>query len=314
MSYSPSGFVSRFALALAVCLALTTSPPVAGPVQAAVPSPLVSAEWLAGALDRPDLVVVDMRVAEAFAAAHIPGSVNSAYPGRWRTERDGVPWVLPAVPDLEDYLSGLGVGNDKTVVLVPEGKDATELGVATWPYWVLKYLGHDDVAILDGGWKAWQAAARPVASGASAPEPAAFLADPRPEILISTEQVAGKLGTDAAIVDARPPGEHRGESKSGFVVRAGRIPGAVNIPTADLFDADAGRLKSREELAAIVSPVLADPDQEVIAYCNTGHWSSLDWLVLHELLGYANAVLYEESAAGWTRHPDLPVETGPVAQ
>lgn len=301
-------FFQRLAIAFGLSLALSVAASAA-----AVPSPLVSADWLAGELDRPDLVVLDMRSAEAFAAGHIPGAIHSAYPGAWRTERDGVPWVLPAVPDLEAYLSGLGVGDETTVVLVPEGKNSTEFGAASWPYWVLKYLGHDAVAILDGGWTAWRTdAARPVDTQATKPQPITFTATLRPDILVSTSQVASKLGTGVALVDARPPAEYRGESKSGFAVRAGRIPGAVNIPTATLFDA--GRLKATKELAAIVSPILPDLDRETVTYCNTGHWGSIDWFVLHELLGYSNVELYEESTAGWTRDASLPVETGPVAQ
>jgi thiosulfate/3-mercaptopyruvate sulfurtransferase len=300
-------------LAAGLCLAVTVS--LLAPARAEVPAPLVSADWLAGELGRPGLVVLDTRSAEAFESAHVPGAVHSAYPGAWRTERDAIPWVLPAIPDLETYLSGLGVGNDTTVVLVPEGKDSTEFGRVSWPYWVLKYLGHDDVAILDGGWKAWQAdASRPVENGLSEPRPASFTANLRPEILVFTQEVAGKLGTETALVDARPPGEHLGESKSGFAVRAGRIPGAINIPTATLFDADAGRLKSKEELAAIVSPILPDRDREIITYCNTGHWGSIDWFVFREILGYSTVRLYEESTAGWTRDASLPVETGPVVQ
>lgn len=303
-------FFPKLAIAFGFFLAL----PVTVSAAADVPPPLVSAEWLAGELHRPDLVVLDMRGAEGFAAGHVPGAVHSAYPGAWRTERDGVPWVLPPIPDLEAYLSGLGIGGDATVVLVPEGKDSTEFGVASWPYWVLKYLGHDAVAILDGGWKAWRAdAARRVEMQVAEPQPVAFTANLQPDILISTRELAGRLGA-VALVDARPPGEHRGESKSGFAARAGRIPGAVNIPTASLFDADAGRLKAKEELTAIVSPLLPDADRETITYCNTGHWGSVDWFVLHELLGFSNVALYEESTAGWTRDANLPVEIGPVAQ
>jgi thiosulfate/3-mercaptopyruvate sulfurtransferase len=314
MQATLSGFLPRLAIAFGLFLALSASPPVTALAAAEAPPPLVSADWLAGERDRPDLVVLDMRGAEAFATAHIPGAVHSAYPGAWRTERDGVPWVLPAIPDLEAYLSSLGVGDDTTVVLVPEGKDSTEFGVASWPYWVLKYLGHDAVAILDGGWKAWRAdAARPVENRAAEPQPATFTANPQPDILVSTKEVASKLGI-AALVDARPRSQYSGESKSGFTVRAGRIPGAVNIPTATVFDADAGRLKSKEKLAAIVSPLLPDPDRETITYCNTGHWGSIDWFVLHELLGFSNVALYEESMAGWTRDASLPVETGPVVQ
>lgn len=315
MTRSAGAILSKLVNAAGFVVVAAVLIQLAEPVRAEVPSPLVSAEWLAGQLDRDDLVVIDVRETKAFEFAHVPGSIHTAYPGAWRTERDGIPWMLPGVADLEVYLSTIGVGNDKTVVLVPEGKDATELGRATWPYWVLKYLGHDAVAILDGGWKAWQSdPARSVEDGPSQPEPTEFVADPQPAILISTAEVARGLGGPAAIVDARPPSQYLGDTKSGLAVRAGRIPGALNIPTASLFDADAGRLKPRDALAAVVSPILANKDGETIVYCNTGHWGSLDWFVFRELLGYSDVRLYEESTAGWTRDARLPIETGPVAQ
>lgn len=315
MKRTVPAFFHRLALVFCLFLGAVASPPRATAAGALAPSPLVSVDWLAGHLGRSDLVVIDMRGAASFNASHIPGAINSVYPGAWRTERDGVPWVLPQVAALESYLSNLGVGNDKTVVFVPEGKDATELGDATWPYWVLKYLGHNAVSILDGGWNAWKAdPARAVENGPSRPKPAEFSAAVDPSILISTREVASKLGSRAALIDARPPSQYLGETKSGLAVRAGRIPGAVNIPSASLFDADAGRLKSRDALAAIAAPILPDPDQEIITYCNTGHWSSIDWFALHEVLGYSRVELYEESMAGWTRDASLPVETGPAAR
>lgn len=274
-------------------------------------TPLVSTDWLQSHLGDEGLAVIDYRAAGAFAEAHIPGSLQTNYPGAWRATRDDVPWSIPETADLESFLSGLGIEGETSVVVVPAGTGATELGGATWIYWVLKYLGHDAVAVLDGGFAAWTAEGRETVSGdAPPPTQVAFVADLRPGILATTDYVAERLGGDTVIVDARPPSQYTGESQSGLVTRAGHIPGAISLDNALLFDAGRGRLKPVDALEALLPDVLADRSAEVIAYCNTGHWSSINWFVLHEVLGFENTRLYEGSMAAWTR-TDLPVVTGP---
>jgi thiosulfate/3-mercaptopyruvate sulfurtransferase len=113
------------------------------------------------------------------------------------------------------------------------------------------------------------------------------------------------------IVDARPPDQFTGDGKSGLVERAGHIPGAISLDNARLYDAAANRLKRIAELEAELPPELSDRSQKVIVYCNTGHWSSIGWFALHELLGFDNAVLYAGSMAAWAANDDLPVALGP---
>jgi len=292
-----------FALVSAALVAVT----VAASSAVAATTPLVSVDWLKARLNDTSTLVVDLRASNDFEAGHVPGAVNGPYPDLWRKPD----WQLPPVDLLVQNLSALGVGGTTTVVLVPAGTDATELGGATFAYWVLKYLGHENVAVLDGGWYAWKAdATAPVANGASAPTPASFTANLRPGIRATTDQVAEQLGTDTVLIDARSPEQYLGKTKSRLVSRAGRIPGAVNLPYFTVFDDATHRLKPRAELAALVPAAVTGKDAKIIAYCNTGHWSSIDWFVLHELLGYDNTRLYDGSMAAWTRDPSRPVETG----
>jgi len=198
-----------------------------------------------------------------------------------------------------------------TVVIVPAGGDSTELGGATFAYWVLKYLGHEDASILDGGWSAWRAdPTDPIQDGPAMQTKASFAIHLHPEIRATTKEVAALLGTDTVFVDARSREQYLGKSKSGLVSRAGRLPGAINLPFASVYDDAAHRLKPASELASLIPPDLANRATKVITYCNTGHWSSIDWFVLHELLGYADTRLYDGSMAAWTSDPSRPVETG----
>jgi len=290
-----------FALVSAALVAVTASSAVAAT------TPLVAADWLKARLTDTSTLVVDLRPPQAFEAGHVPGAVNGIYPNLWRK----ADWQLLPVDTLVQNLSALGIGDGTTVVLVPAGTDATEFGGATFAYWVLKYLGHENVAVLDGGWDAWkQDAAAPVASGASASTPAQFTANLQPGIRATTDQVAQQLGTDTVLIDARSPEQYLGKSKSGLVSRAGRIPGAINLPYFTVFDDAAHRFKPRAELASLVPAAVTGKDTKIIAYCNTGHWSSIDWFVLHELLSYDNTRLYDGSMAAWTSDSSRPVETG----
>ena len=149
-----------------------------------------------------------------------------------------------------------------------------------------------------------------VERGPSAPTPARFTAHPTPEIRATTEEVAKLRGTGTVLVDARSPDQYLGKAKSDLVSRAGRIPGAINLPFSSLYDNAGHRLKPVTDLASLVPSRLANRETKIVTYCNTGHWSSIDWFVLHELLGYANTRLYDGSMAAWTRDAHRPVETG----
>ena len=277
-----------------------------------VPGPLVDTAWLKGNLGAPGVAIIDIRggkaAAQSFSEAHIPGAVHAPYGGEWRTERNGVVGMLPEVEVLSGYISGLGVSNASSVVIVPAGSGASEFGAAARVYWTFKFLGHDDVTILDGGWNAWlEDSANPVASGPAKIEQATFMAKPRPEILVETDEVAGEVGTQTILVDARPDKQFTGAAKHARAVRAGHIPGALSIDQAQFYSTAANRLKPREEIASLVPASLKADDADIISYCNTGHWAATNWFVLSEVLGLGKVRLYDASMVGWTRNDALPV-------
>jgi thiosulfate/3-mercaptopyruvate sulfurtransferase len=258
--------------------------------------PLVSAAWLKEHLGEKGLLVIDIRPKQEFEAGHIPGAVNGEYPDFWRQPD----WTLLPVETLSANLSAVGISADVTVVIVPSGGDGTELGGATFAYWVLKYLGLQNVSMLNGGWTAWGSdRTDPIQRGPSARTSANFTIDLRPDIRATTDQVMASLGGDSVLVDARSADQYLGKAKSELVSRAGRIPGAINLPFSKLYDDAGHRLKPVSALASLVPPQLRSRDAMIITYCNT-----------HELLGYANIRLYDGSMAAWTSDPNRPVETG----
>ena len=273
-----------------------------------VPSPLVGVDWVARHEGDAALRIIDIRDAGAFGLGHIPGSVNGPYPAPWRDAQ----WRVLPVNQLAASFGTLGVSGNSAVVVAPAGGDSTEFGGATSVYWALRLVGHDNVTILDGGFSAWQAE-RPtdIAGGEAEVNATELDVGAAPDIRVQTGDVVAVLDDGGAVlIDARPPSQYLGESKSGLVARAGRIPGALNLPHTEVYDAGSGRLKSPEALARLLPAALADRDAPIIVYCNTGHWSSIVWFALHEVLGYTNARLYDGSMQAWADDPSRPVASG----
>ncbi len=279
--------------------------------------PLVDVDWVKTHSGRDDVVLLDIRnkidggSAKVFKAGHIPGAIYSNYlKAGWRTKRDGVIGQLPEVERLEALIGGLGIDNDSTVVIIPAGVSATDLGSATRIYWTFSYLGHDKVAILDGGYRAWTAdPANPIETGASAPKAKTFRAAVRPELLADSAVVQAALDDDGTtLLDARPEKQFAGLAKHDAAKAAGHIPGAVSFDQAISFDDKTGKLFDLAKLEKLLPAGVQDDGKEVISYCNTGHWASVNWFVLSEVLGRDNVKVYDGSMVDWTRDASRPVE------
>jgi len=276
--------------------------------------PLVSVQWLNDHRADSNLVVLDIRSAidgggaQAYAAAHIPGSVHSDYDkAGWRVTRNNVPFMVPTTPELEKLIGDLDIDEDSHVVVVPAGVNVLDFGSAARTYWTLKYAGVKDVSILDGGVAAWRQAGLPTESGTKAAVPKIFTASVDKSILAlasDVESIEGKGG--ATLIDARPASFFTGKEKAPASQAYGHIPGAVNIDSGRFYDQTTNRLKSKAELAAIISAV---PEGPTVSYCNTGHWAATDWFVLHELLGHKEARLYAGSMVEWTTNASRPIES-----
>ncbi len=281
-------------------------------------TPLVDGDWLEAHLDDDNLVILDVRSTiddggdrESFEAAHIPGSVYSSYTeDGWRESRNDVAGLMPAVADLENVISDLGIGNDDTVVIVPAGTGATDFGSAARVYWTFKVLGHDDVAILNGGFAGWQQQDFEVANGPTPdPEPANFQASLREDLIATTEEVEAARSSQAQLVDARPSDYFTGDNKSSAARVAGTIPGSTNLPHQTLMQGqDGAYFLDVDGLQARINEAELDRNAQTIAFCNTGHWAATDWFVLSEMAGFDNVSMYDGSMAAWTLSDARPVQ------
>lgn len=276
-------------------------------------TPLVTAEWLKAHADNDNLVVLDIRdkVAETDLGElpYVADAVVAPYASAgWRVEVDGVPAQIPPAEQIAKLIGDLGIDGDDHVVIVPWGTDSTEFGSATRVYWTFKYLGHDAVSILDGGWRQYDAAGGERAANPRAPEPVAFTYEIREELRATTDDVVAALESGVKLVDGRPQAQYVGKSKSPIVRTEGTIPGSVNIEHSSLYSADHASFARPETVAALAAGVGLAENEKNITFCNTGHWSSIAWFGLSEVLGNKNTTMYDGSMAEWAADPSRPIQ------
>jgi len=301
--------VLKIAGAVAISLAL------AGAVQAGslTDQPLVDSGWLKDTLGNESLVVVDIRApskdADFYSVGHIPDAVSAPY-GKfgWRATENGIVGQLPPVEEISARIGSLGIGNDDHVVIVPFGQNSSDFGTATRVYWTFKVLGHDNVSILDGGMEAWTKAAGEVSTDSVMPEAATFAADFRPELIADAAEVAVAKQSGVALIDARPMDQYLGKSKSPVARVAGTIPGAVNIQQSEFYDSQSLSFVGKDKIAGLVDKAGLSTDAEEITFCNTGHWASVAWFGLSEVLGNKKTKMYDGSMADWTSDQSRPVQ------
>ncbi len=288
----------------------------AGPALASELKPLVDVDWIKANIDREDVVLLDIRnkidggSAETFAKGHIPGAIHSDYlKDGWRTKVDGVIGQVPSESQIEGLIGGLGIDNETTVIVIPAGVSSTDFGSAARVYWTFNYAGHDQVAILDGGYRAWtEDPENPVETGQRVPEARIFDAALRPELRVDSQAVQAALDDESKqLLDGRPTKQFTGLEKHDAAKTAGHIPGATHFDQAQTFDEKSGKLIDLAKLESLLPEDLNETG-EIYSYCNTGHWAAVNWFVLSEVAGKDNVRLYDGSMVEWTQDPARPLE------
>ena len=279
--------------------------------------PLINVDWLKSNLSNEKLIILDIRnkidggSKDAFEVSHIPTAVYSNYlEDGWRTTVDGIVGKLPPLKDLEILIGGLGINNDSHVIVVPGGVSSTDFGSASRVYWTFKVLGHNNVSILDGGYAAWIGQLpTQIETGTVNPTTAIFKADFQSKYLATTEDVVNALTNNSSVlVDARPEEQFLGKSKSGKALAAGTIPGSFNLQQQTLVENNTSFFKDVITVAQLVKEVGIESTEGEIAFCNTGHWATVAWFALSEVLGHDNVKNYDGSMVEWTADPARPLE------
>jgi len=258
--------------------------------------------WLAGHLNKAGTVIIDAGPAEDYAAGHIPGAVHLW----WRDFSD--PDTACLLPDasLAAGLGHCGISGEEKILVYD---DTSRLeGYAGRIAWMLQYMGHPDVHLLDGGLNKWKAEGRPLETAPAALPETAYGLSSRPELTADTAAVSSSLGgSSRVLVDIRPEEEYNGWQLYSEP-RPGHIPGAVHLPPNSLYT-DEWTLKPREVLLELFEDLGLTPDTKLIFYSTAGLRSGLGCFVARHL-GFSDVANYDGSIMMWGRDASLPMTPG----
>ena len=274
---------------------------------------LISTAALALHLGDENVAIVDCRFKlddvawgeDAYTAGHVIGAVYAHLDRDLSGPKSGTNGrhPLPDPSTLADTFGRLGIASGVQVVAYDQdnGSFASRL------WWMLRWLGHDAVAVLDGGFAKWTEEGRETRSGIETRAPRTFVAAPRNDMLVSADEVSTLNADDSwQLVDARAPERYRGEVEPIDKV-AGHIPGAANYPYQTNVDTS-GAFRSPEELRAQVRGAIGDhPASRIVCYCGSGVTACHNLLAL-EHAGLTGAKLYAGSWSEWSSDPRRPVE------
>ena len=281
---------------------------------------LISTEELARRMGAPALRIFDCTtylkpgpdgryIAESGRAnydkGHLPGAAYLDLQADLSDKGSKLRFTLPPLADLTRAFAAKGVGHGTFVVLYSHASPVW----ATRIWWMLRSVGFDDVAILDGGLDKWKAENRPLQTEPTVHPSATLSLRARPEIFVDKDKMKDAIGAAGTLtLNALSHDQHTG---AGGVVygRAGRIAGSSCVPAASLFGADKA-LKPIADLRAAFEGVGAAPDKHVLVYCGGGIAATLDAFVLTALLGHRNVSVYDNSMQEWANDPSLPMEMG----
>jgi thiosulfate/3-mercaptopyruvate sulfurtransferase len=273
---------------------------------------LIETSALAEHLADPSFAIVDCRFdlkdtsagERAYQAGHIPGAVYADVDHDLSAEKTGTNGRHP-LPDIQTFTTTLDrLGIDASTQVVVYDQDSG--GFASRLWWMLRWLGHDEVALLNGGFAKWAAEGRPTTPGVEARSRRVFIPHPRPEMAVTAADVAQMIGRqDWRLVDARAPERFRGEVEPVDKV-AGHIPGAVNVPFLENIDAN-GTFKSPSQLAERFHKASGStPTDHIVLYCGSGVTACQNLLAM-EHAGLKGARLYPGSWSEWSSDPSRPM-------
>ena len=274
---------------------------------------IVSAEWLKQNLDKVRVLdaswymPADKRDPKAeFAAAHIPGAVFYDIDALSDLSTP-LPHMLPTPEQFSRDAAALGIGDHDMIVVY----DTAGLFSSARVWFAFKAMGHDKIAVLDGGLPAWKAAGGSLVSGQPDPKPARFTARFNPALVRDFDGVKAALG-NTQILDARSAPRFEGsepEPRAGL--KSGHMPGAANLPYRAVLTGE-GKLKDDASLQKLFSEKGVDLRAPIITSCGSGVTAAIVMLAL-EKLGARQVAVYDGSWTEWGGRDDAPVETGPAA-
>ena len=276
---------------------------------------LVTPQWLSEHLDDPDLVVLDCTVLiepdesggfrsvsgrANYESGHIPSAGFADLIGDLSDGESALQYAVPTPEQFAAAMGALGVGDDSRVVLY----DASGSAWAARVWWMLRWVGFDRAALLDGGLAAWTAEGRALSTEPPEQPARTLTPAPRPELIADRDEVMAAIDDDAVvIIDVLPEAHYSGEMA--FYARPGHVRSATNIPVQALTD-ESGRYRPLDELAALFE---GGRNARYITYCGGGIAASSSAFIMSRL-GFTDVAVYTASLQEWAADPANPMETG----
>jgi len=274
------------------------------------PEVLVPTDWVAQHINDPKIRLVEVDVdTSQYDQGHLPNAAG----WNWQSQLcDNVRRDICTKAEIEKLLGASGIGNDTTVILYGDNNN----WFAAYAHWQLKYWGHGDVRLMNGGRKKWLEEKRPVTTDPPKITPTTYKAkDPDKSLRAMRGHVFDAIEKGQYnLVDVRSPDEFSGKviappGMSETAQRGGHIPGAKSIPWSKAVNDD-GTFKSYEDLKALYEGAGVVMGKDSIAYCRIGERSSHTWFVLKYLLGMPNVSNYDGSWTEWGNLVDAPIAKG----
>ena len=281
------------------------------------PEALVETQWLADNLALPGIALIDAsfhlptanRDPKAeFSRAHIPGAVFFDI-NAIADKETALPHMLPDADQFAADVGALGISNDDHVICYDANGGAM---AAMRAFWMFTIFGHSNVSLLHGGLPQWRAEGRATDSGNVTPQPTDYTAsDFKIDRVKNADDVRQNIErATAQVVDARSPGRfHAREPEPRDGMRGGHVPGSINLPFQNLLHMDKYmRLRSADEILAVIQGAGIDPVAPIISSCGSGVTAAVLSFALH-LLGHDTVAIYDGSWTDWGSRTDTPIET-----
>lgn len=266
--------------------------------------PLLTPKELESKLKDSHIRIIDIRDPKTYAQNHIPGSLNAPY-GKWRGPKEN-PGELPPLTKLTELVQSLGLSHKNHIIVTSSGSDETDFGAAARVYWTLKVLGLENLSILNGGIKSWAEIKLPLNNQPVTIAKSNFEPKINKALITTKEQLLKKSADGSArLIDARPAAFFTGDTRHQAAKIPGTLKGASNVEHSEWFNEKSPTFITKDAALKVASKEKLNSDEEVVSFCNTGHWAATNWFAMSEILGKKNVSMYSGSMVDFTKDNDV---------